>query len=870
MKKFSLRIRNPKVAKRLRKTAIWLGIVFLLVGGVGIFMEYYYEDTVKGIIINELNARLNTEIVVQDVNRDIQFSIFKKFPYASVSFSNVVILDAIKDKKNKKNLLEAKTVYLQMSIWDLIFGKFRIQKIEVSDAVALIKTYKDRSDNYHFWKPSTDTTKTNFSLDLQKVWLNHVRVAYIDYGRRQNFTVVAKDVLFTGNFSDESFLMHIDGDMYVEKIKSENNLYLANKSTKMEVAMDINSKQKLITFQEANVSVGKLFFALAGNIAYGDSLTRLDLQIDGKKMQLQSFVNELPPQYRSYFAGYECRGDFYFVANIKGAVGEKVSPAVNVTFGLKQGEIERTENGITLKNVGFNATYSNGLKHCSQTAIVRINGYTSALNDGSITGNITLKNLTNPELDLNVTANLNLKDVFDFMKIDTVESAEGRLILQADFKGNTGSSGTFTMKDFIASTTTGKMELQNANIVMKGKAQKFTNVNGNFVFSNNDVESQNFTGSYMTNDFSLKGRFKNILPYLFLPNQNLIIDADLVSQNLDMAEILKFSESKKDTVYRLNLPDNISFNLALLIKKFSFNKFIATNITGTIQMKNKQVIAKNISLQAMNGKIDFTGLIDGSQAEKLLISCDASIKRVNIERLFGELDNFGQKSLQDKNIKGVLTADVQFASVWSSTFKVEKPTIYAKANIMIDNGELINYEPLSGLSKYLKNRDLSHVAFQTLKNTIVIKDQLITIPDMEINSNAIDFKLNGTHGFNQTIDYHLGVLIAQIRNTGDKKNNQIKDIGQIEDDGLHKEKYFFRITGTVDKPVYHTLDKEGYKQNMKNNLAKEKENLKTILNREFGWFKKDSTVNKNPNDKPKPTYDFNVIWDEDEAPAKKE
>ena len=282
-------------------------------------------------------------------------------------------------------------------------------------------------------------------------------------------------------------------------------------------------------------------------------------------------------------------------------------------------------------------------------------------------------------------------------------------------------------------------------------------------------------------------------------------------------------------------------------------------------LKNKQVIAKDVSLKAMNGGIAFSGLIDGTSPNKLLISCDASIQKVNIQKLFSEMDNLGQNTLQEKNLKGLLTANIQFASVWSSTLKVEEPTIYAKASLTIENGELIDYEPLNGLSKYLKNRDLTHVSFETLKNTIEIKDKLITIPDMEIKSSAIDFKISGTHTFEQNIDYHLSVLISQIRNTGSKQNDKVEDIGQIIDDGLHKEKYFFRITGTVDNPVYHTLDKEGYKTNIKTSLNKEKETLKEILNREFGWFKKDSSVIKNPNKNPKDKFDFNVVWDEEDT-----
>ncbi len=869
MNTISFRIKNPKIVRRLKRTAITLLITLSALGLITVFIAYYYEDTVKHVIIDELNKRLNTEIVVGNVERDIQFSVFKDFPYASVTFHNVAIMDAIKDKGKKGKLLEAKSVSLQFNIWDIIFGQYEIKKIAVDDARIKIKIYKDRSDNYHFWKPSADTVAAKFTFGLQKVLLNRVSIHYVDYRLHQDFKVFAGEVLFKGKFSDADFLMNIDGNLYVYQIKSKKDVYVANRSVNLDVTLYVNNNNDYVEFREGYANIGKMKFGVTGKISYADSITWLDLNVEGKKMKLQSFINELPSQYKSAFDGYNCKGDFAFLAGIKGYTGENSNPLFTASFSLSGGDIVRETTGVALSRVGFTATYTNGAKHSSETSVLNISGFTSALNDGNISGRLNISNFNRPQLDLQLSADLSLKDVFLFVKADTVQSASGRLKLNTEIKGIVESMDNFTVRDFISSTSTGTLDIVNAEIVLKGLQQKFSNVNGSFVFNNNDIESRNFSGNCMSSDFLLKGNFRNILPYLFLENQSMLIDASIESQNINIAELLESSSStKKDTVYQVNLPGNIQFDLDLKVHKLSFNKFTATNLTGKVTLRNKQFVAKDISLQAMNGRISFTGLIDGSKPGKLLISCDASINKVNVQRLFGELGNFGQKSLEDKNIKGVLTANVQFASIWSNKLKVEKPTIYGKANISIENGELIDYEPLNGLTKYLKGRDLSHVKFQTLKNTIEIKDQMITIPEMEINSSAINFKMNGTHGFDQTIDYHLSVLISQL-GKGNKPVTQADDIGQIEDDGLHKEKYFFRITGTVDNPIYHTLDKEGMRVNFNTNIKKEKESLKEILNREFGWFKKDSTVNKTPKDKPKDKYDFNVIWDEDE-PEKKD
>ncbi len=869
MKPLKQWLEDPKFRKRLKKTVVALLLTLSVLGAAGVFVGFFYEDAVKRIIINELNKRLNTEIAVQDIENDIQFSIFRKFPYASVSFSNVKVMDAIKTQKPKGVLLEASSLSLQFSILDMLFGRYKIKKIEAEEGNINIKIYKNRSDNYHFWKPSADTSASDFALDLQKIVLDDMGLSYVDYGRKQDYKVFSRNVVLKGKFADNEYTLKIEGRVFVYLIKLEQDIYLANQPADLDVTLYVNSGNDYVTFKKGGIDIGKLGFDITGTINYAESNTLLDLRVEGKKMKIQSLINQLPSRYRGWLGYYEFKGDFNFIALVKGYTGEKTNPLVSVSFGLKDGEIIQKQNSINLSHVSFDAEITNGSSHQKATTALSVRNFKSQLNDGNITGSIRIKNFNNPEIALRLSASLDLKDIFLFVKTDTVQAASGKIILNTEINGIIERPDGFTVKDFIASTSTGTLEVRDAGIELKGGRHNFSGLNGIFTFSNNDIETGQFGGKYMATDFTMRGKFKNIIPYLFIENQSLLIDAGFHSDFIDLGEILEYSSGKKDTVYRMEMPENVDFSLVLDIGKLIFKKFSATNITGKVTMKDKQFVAHDVSLKAMNGSILFSGLVDGAAPDKLLISCDASIKKVDIKRLFGELENFGQTSLQERNLKGQLTATLQFASVWSSTFKVEKPTIYAKADIAIENGALIDYEPLSGLSKYLKGRDLKNVSFETMKNTIEIKNEVIQIPKMEINSNAIDFQVNGTHGFDQKIDYHLSVLLSQL-GTVKEKNMQAEDIGVIADDGLHKERYFFRITGTVDEPVYHTIDKEGYKANIKTNLAKEKESLKEILNREFGWFKKDSTITKEKGQKPKEKYEFNVVWDEDEDSNKKE
>jgi hypothetical protein len=76
------------------------------------------------------------------------------------------------------------------------------------------------------------------------------------------------------------------------------------------------------------------------------------------------------------------------------------------------------------------------------------------------------------------------------------------------------------------------------------------------------------------------------------------------------------------------------------------------------------------------------------------------------------------------------------------------------------------------------------------------------------------------------------------------------EFGTIEDDGLGRTKMFLTVQGPVSDPKIK-YDKKGVEEKIVEDVKKEKENLKTLLNKEFGWFKKDTTSKSKEMDPPK-------------------
>ena len=110
------------------------------------------------------------------------------------------------------------------------------------------------------------------------------------------------------------------------------------------------------------------------------------------------------------------------------------------------------------------------------------------------------------------------------------------------------------------------------------------------------------------------------------------------------------------------------------------------------------------------------------------------------------------------------------------------PVSIAQADVEIINGELLKFEPMLSLSKFISVDELKNIKFKTLRNTITISDQKIRIPEMLISSSAFEITLSGIHSFDYNFDYRLRVALSDVLfNKAKRKKKEIEDYLVMED-----------------------------------------------------------------------------------------
>lgn len=260
----------------------------------------------------------------------------------------------------------------------------------------------------------------------------------------------------------------------------------------------------------------------------------------------------------------------------------------------------------------------------------------------------------------------------------------------------------------------------------------------------------------------------------------------------------------------------------------------------------------------MGGDIKGDGLIEQKDNKDFSVQINSMMEQINIQTLFNCFNNFGQTFIQDKHLRGQLSGEVGYYSLFDQYLKVRKESILVETDIMILNGELINFEPMLGLSDFIEVKELQHIRFSTLENQVFIRNSEVMIPQMDIFSSALNISGSGVHRFDNHFNYKVRVELSDLLLNKSKKVEPEFEEHVITEDGVDRTKIYLRIEGTPEN-YQVSYDRKEAIGALKTRLSDEKAELKSALHEEFGLFGKDSLPVKPAEEKKR---EFLLKWEE--------
>jgi len=323
---------------------------------------------------------------------------------------------------------------------------------------------------------------------------------------------------------------------------------------------------------------------------------------------------------------------------------------------------------------------------------------------------------------------------------------------------------------YAADVTFDKLEAK-----MKVHHLRFKDFGGRLHLEDNDLLIESFRGSLGESDFLLNAKLALSEDDLLRDQPNYI---SLEASKLDFDQLVIYEEPPLHVsspeehevgfnIYEVPFP-NIKVDLN--IKDLNYHRYKIKNFKGTFRIQpDHYVYIDTLSLDAAGGNVKMNGYFNGSNPKLIYFSPNMKLTEVNLDELLIKFENFGQDYLVSENLHGTLSGDL-----WGKIHMhkdmvpiIDDSEIHLDFNVL--SGRLENFGPMEYLAEYLADKNVAKVIFDTLQNHIDIKDGVMNIPNMGVNTSLGFLEISGIQNSDYSYEYYLRLPWKMITKAGVSK-----------------------------------------------------------------------------------------------------
>jgi hypothetical protein len=819
------------------------------------------QDKMAGIILKSLSKNVSTKF---DIGT-IKLSFLRRFPKASLDLKNVVVHSSPGFDKtcftgiNTDTLLTAESVTVEFRISDIIKGIYNIERIGVKNGRLNIYTDTAGRVNYDISTERADSTDSDFTINLDGINLSDIRTTYNNRATELIIEGVAEEGRLKSRISGDEIDFTATGTMEIGFFRLYN--FSIAKGIEAEFDVNLHSSDESLTFEKSTLSFDNNNFQLTGSISSDDVL---DLSLSGKNIDISGIKKYLPEKYLERISAYNPSGILNVESRITGAVSRTLNPGIYIQFSLNKGSVTYAGSALIIKDLAVKGSFTNGTGRIPATSILTINEYTGSLGSAHYSGSLTLSDFNSLKGAFQLKGRLIPVELKEFFNLKDISSAEGAIDIDLRMKGAIPKKEHFSISDFFELNPDALLNFDSFGIGLKNDKILVNRVTGD-IYLSDTVEAKDLKFSFRNHNFDLDGQFYNLPGWLsgkpVLLSARATVSCSSLNPELIFAGSQPVDSSSKNK-RTFSFPGDIFLDLDFKIGDFNYKSFKAQNISGSLSYKPRIVNFKTLNLKSMDGTISGNGFFVQNGDKSFIGRGSFIYENIDVNKAFISFRNFGQDFIKAENIGGKLSGSLSLLVPMDSIMNPVIKLITAEGKYVLVNGGLTNFGPVKELSSFIEISELENISFDRMENDFFIRNNFLYIPQMDVKSSAADLTVNGKHSFDNDYEYHVKVLLSEILSKKIRKPKlNTSEFGAVKDDGLGRTSLLLKIISKGDD-VKVGYDIKAAGSQIKNDLKNERQALKSILNQEYGWFKKDSVVNKSQ-DTGSPR--FKISWGDEDS-----
>ncbi|HLN20819.1 MAG TPA: AsmA-like C-terminal region-containing protein [Bacteroidales bacterium] len=805
------------------------------------------QERVTSIVISSINKNITSRVEAEHV----KLSFLRNFPDGSVELKNVLVTSPLNAGQVTGSfpdtLLFAQSFFLEFSPFDALRGVYNIKSIDVRSGIVNILTTPDGYVNYKVTSKRENTESAEpVNINLEKVTLSHIKATYTDLKRRVAINSEVRTGKVTSRILGERIDLKSEGILLINSFNASalklNNPFDASVDLKMQ------SSDEGIRFDRSTFTIDGMTFSLEGSF---DKQNNPDLSIKAVNVTISESMKFLPAGIVKKFSDYKTGGTLSVGCTIKGT---SLGTTFNVDFMISNGFFNSGRsviNEITAKG--------NFFTDFEKKQVLDITDLSMKPGSSDIAGSFTVNDFTTYHVKAHLTGTILPSDIRDLLNYENISNAAGSA--RFDLKFDENISPDMTGTTFLLLNPEGTIELNSFSLALNEPGFEVSDANGLLILSD-IIKAENLRFGYKGQKIAISGNFRNLPEWLAGKNVTLAAEGAIRFDRFLPDVFMAHEESPSNMAVRF--PADMLLDFDFSADNVSYKNFTARDVNGSLNYKPRILNFTDLNMKSLDGIISGNGFIVQNSGKSIISKGDFNFSSIDVNKAFSTFSNFGQDFIIASNLSGIISGSVSVLLPMDSLFRTSARTITADGNYIIQNGALINFEPVKQLSDFIELSELENIHFQTIKNDFYIRNNILFIPQMDVRSSAADISVNGKHTFDNTYEYHVRVLLSQILSKKRKTiRKPITEFGAVQDDGLGRTSLLLKVESRGDD-VKVGYDIKAVGNEVKQGIRKEKESLKTIMKEEYGWYSDDKNQQV-PVDQTESKKKFTITWPENDS-----
>lgn len=810
--------------RRLAKYIAAIVIFWIILVAAGLIFSRSVQDKVISLLSEQANKYILSEIHIR--KSDIHFSVIQKFPLASVELKNICVkLPSTFNVNEGKTfrgdtLLYAKKVYLQLNLLSLLGKKYELRKISVSDGFLQFLTDKKGHSSIDIIRKNPEGEKSEISTDIKALSVSGLMVYTSHYNNKVEAKLFFENGLASGTFATTDFSVKLKTNGTLLNFSAKNQKLEPNQKFLIDVA--IENKNMVYTIPKGNLTISNIPLKVTGTFQ-PDNKMLIDMVFSAGKVPIRQ-IDKALLQGLLGENGIELKGGNLDLKGSLMGYAHHTLPAIKVNYKITNGKIFEARHNLLLENIYLVGNADNGKEHLPKSTTIRVDTFSLRLGKSEQHGKLKMQNLIDPQLAVYSSGKVFYSDVKDFISPKEVIIKDGEFNNQIAFAAIIDKNSrnkilndislrakiTITKLDvefpklkMPPASITGKLEITENNLMRLDKLQ--------FVSGKTDITLSGTLSGYLDEK-----------PYLNYKGS-------IISEKFQADEFFGIGTSTGEPSTPLEFPDSIRVSGNFTVKNFVYGKFETHMAKGAIEYDNKIASITDFSMTGFDGNMSGIAKVGQDRKGEINLFTVSNLSKVDVKKLFIACNNFNQDFIGHQHLDGNISGKVNLSISWTNMLEFIPSSVIAQSEVVLSKGEIKDYEPLMGLSKFIKVEELKDIKFENLYANITINKEQVYLEQTRVVSSALSFDCAGVHGFDNKYEYRLQLALSDFLWKKTKsKNTEITEFGYVVDENTEQTIIPVIIIGNgTEFDVKY--DKKTARNRFKDKIDQEKLELKTLF-----------------------------------------